>query len=156
MAGGWCTRRFARAPHQSRPSSLDGIMPASRPTPSELLQGTVKGEVQGKPAAVQEMKVRSCNEPVPCEARAASWMLGKATSSGLGGAGCGGAAELAPALALQPASFPLAPTLILHRRIVQEWLSTTGSPASVIERAEFRGERQLEALEYSSFDKRRW
>jgi acylphosphatase len=35
------------------------------------------------------------------------------------------------------------------------WLRTTGSPHSVIERAEFGEERQLEALEYDTFSTRR-
>ncbi|EFN56611.1 hypothetical protein CHLNCDRAFT_144371 [Chlorella variabilis] len=55
-------------------------------------QGTVKGEVQGRDAAVEEMK---------------------------------------------------------------DWLATKGSPHSVIERCEFRNERELEALEYSSFSTKR-
>ena len=54
--------------------------------------GSVKGEVQGAPAAVDEMKV---------------------------------------------------------------WLRSTGSPHSVIERAEFGEERQLESLEYDTFSTRR-
>lgn len=35
------------------------------------------------------------------------------------------------------------------------WLSTTGSPHSVIERCDFSAERQIEALEYTSFSTRR-
>ncbi|PSC76567.1 glycosyltransferase family 32 [Micractinium conductrix] len=35
------------------------------------------------------------------------------------------------------------------------WLNTTGSPHSVIERCDFSNERQLETLEYSTFDVRR-
>lgn len=38
---------------------------------------------------------------------------------------------------------------------LQDWLSTKGSPRSVIERAEFGHERQLEALEFSEFAVRR-
>ncbi|KAL4444208.1 hypothetical protein ABPG75_011945 [Micractinium tetrahymenae] len=55
-------------------------------------QGTVKGEVQGRRQAVEEMKV---------------------------------------------------------------WLSTTGSPHSVIERCDFSNEREIESLEYSTFAPRR-
>jgi hypothetical protein len=40
-------------------------------------------------------------------------------------------------------------------RTVQDWLATKGSPHSVIERAEFKNERQLEALEYKDFAVRR-
>lgn len=38
---------------------------------------------------------------------------------------------------------------------LQDWLATKGSPHSVIERCEFRNERELEALEYSSFSTKR-
>ncbi|KAI7835490.1 hypothetical protein COHA_010608 [Chlorella ohadii] len=55
-------------------------------------QGTVKGEVQGRPEAVEQMK---------------------------------------------------------------DWLSTTGSPHSVIERCNFSNERELEGLEYTQFSMRR-
>lgn len=37
----------------------------------------------------------------------------------------------------------------------QVWLSTTGSPHSVIERCEFSNEREVERLEYSGFAPRR-
>ena len=37
----------------------------------------------------------------------------------------------------------------------QEWLATTGSPRSVIERCDFSDERHLDALQYAEFAVRR-
>jgi hypothetical protein len=39
--------------------------------------------------------------------------------------------------------------------VAQEWLATTGSPHSKIERCEFSNERALAALEYRDFSTRR-
>lgn len=53
------------------------------------------------------------------------------------------------AIVWEQAKLPLPPALL------QVWLSTTGSPHSVIERCDFSNEREVESLEYSTFAPRR-
>jgi hypothetical protein len=99
------------------------------------VQGTVKGEVQGAPPAVEQMKA----------------------GAGLGVQGKLCVTPAAAARLLQDGciSRPACCRYPPYPDLLQDWLSTSGSPHSVIERCDFGPERPLAALEYADFSVKR-